>query len=84
MKLDKCQMITIESLDPRDEEVERNPQSMEELEIEEVKLLREANPRIMKVRKNMMSDFKCKLIMLLKIYHECFTKNIMNVCLDHG
>ena len=39
-KFDKCQMITIESLDLRDDEVERNPKLIES-KIEEVRLFDE-------------------------------------------
>ena len=42
-RIDNCQMITIESLDLRDGEIETNLKSIE-LEKEEVKLFDKSNP----------------------------------------
>ena len=66
-------MITKNFLDPKDGEVERNPRSTKELEIEKVKLFSESNPRLVRVRKDLPNNFKHKLIELLRKYHECFT-----------
>ena len=68
-----------ESLHPRDGEVERKPKSAKESKIEEVKLFIDFDLRTMRVRKNLPSDFKQKLIKLLKKYHECFTWTISDV-----
>ena len=78
-KLDECRMIMAQSLDPRDKEVEKNPKLIKESKIEEVKLFRDANPRTIRIKKNLPNDFKQKLIKLLKKYHECFTWTIPDV-----
>ena len=72
MKMDDCQMITTKSLDPKDRDVERNTNLIVELKIEEVKLFRDANPKTMRVGKNLPNDFKQELIKLLKKYRKCF------------
>ena len=51
-------MIMAESLDPRDEEVERNLKSIEESKIEEVKLFENLNPQTMRMRKNLLDESK--------------------------
>ena len=68
---DDYQMITIESLDLGDEKIERNPKLTKESKIEEVKLFDETNPQSVKIEKNLLLNFKQKLIKLLKKYHEC-------------
>ena len=45
-------MISIESLDPRGDEVERNPKLSKEVEIEEVKLFGEYDDQSVRIRKN--------------------------------
>ena len=45
---------------------------VEELEIEEVKLFEDLDPRLVKIKKCLPNDFKEKLIEPLKKYHECF------------
>ena len=58
MKVDDYQMITIESLNPRDGDVERNPKPIIESEIEEVKLFGDTDPKIVRVGNNFLNDFK--------------------------
>ena len=65
-------MISIESLDLRGDEAERNPKPSEEIEIEEVKLFGEGDDWSMRIGKNLLEEFKQKLISLLKKYHKCF------------
>ena len=36
--MDNCRMITTESLDPRGDDIKRNPKTIEELEVKEVRL----------------------------------------------
>ena len=72
MKVDDCKMITNESLDPRAQDVERNPKPASELKIREVKWFGDSYPRTVRVKKNFPDDFKGKLVKLLKKYHECF------------
>ena len=65
-------MITTESLDPKDGDAERNPKSIIELEIEEVKLFRDIDPKTVRTGRNLLNDFKDELIRLLEKYHKCF------------
>ena len=55
-------MIMTESLHPRDREVERNPKPTEESKIKEIKLFDESDPRIVRIGKNLLDDFKQKLV----------------------
>ena len=66
-------MIATYFLDLRDREEERNSKPVKESEIEEVKLFGKFDPKLVKVRKNLLEGFKQKLIQILKKYHECFT-----------
>ena len=72
-------MIIVESLDLRDEKVERNPKSIEESKIKEVKIFDDPNPKSIKIGKSLLVNFKHKLIKLLKKYHECFTWSTINM-----
>ena len=69
-KINNCQMITIKSMDLRDNEVERNLKPIES-KIEEVRLFNEYDSQL-KVGKNLLAEFKEKLMGLLKTYHQCF------------
>ena len=77
-KFDDYQIITVESLDLRDEEVERNPKPTKS-KIEEAKLFDDFDSRSIRIRKMLLIDFKEKLIKLLKKYHECFNQAITNM-----
>ena len=55
-------MIIVDSLNLKDGDTYRNSKSIKKLEIEEVKQFREYDPRSIRVRKNMLEDFKQKLI----------------------
>ena len=46
-------MISIESLDPRGDEVERNPKPSEEIKIKEVKLFGKGDDRSVRIKKNL-------------------------------
>ena len=72
-------MISIESLDPKGNKIERNPKPFEGVEIEEVKLFSEDDDQLVKIRKNLLIEFKQRLIALLKKYHECFAWSIVNI-----
>ena len=72
-------MITTDSLDSRDREVERNAKLIEKLEIEEVRLFDDFDLRLVRIMKNMLVDFKQKFIELLKKYYESFTWSIVNM-----
>ena len=61
-------MITIKSLDLKNEEVERNTK-LAKLKIEEVKLFDELDSQLFKIRKNLLAESKERLIKLLKRYH---------------
>ena len=58
----------IKSLDPRGDDIERNPKPAEELEIEEVNLFSDNDHRSVRIGKSLLADFKQKLIALLKKY----------------
>ena len=64
-------MIIVESLDLRDEEVERKSKPVE-LEIEEVRLFDKSDSQSVWVGKNLLTEFKERLMGLLKTYHQCF------------
>ena len=52
-------MIVVDPLDPRVREAERNLQLVKELEIKEgVILLGGCNPRLIRVEKSLLNDFK--------------------------
>ena len=57
-KLDDCQMITTKSLNPNDEEVERNLKLVKESEVKAVKLFKDFHLRLVRIRKNLPNDFK--------------------------
>ena len=61
-KIDDCWMIVMNSLDLRDGDAERNLKSFEELEIENVKLFKESNLRLVRIVKIFPEDLKQKLI----------------------
>ena len=65
-------MIIVKSLDPRDEEVERNSK-LAKSKIKEIMLFGDSDPKSIRISKNLPIDFKEKLIGLLKKYHECFS-----------
>ena len=54
-------MITVESLNSKDEEIERNPIPTK-LEIEKVKLFGDLDPQLVRIRKNLPTKFKEKLV----------------------
>ena len=51
-------MIVVDSLDPKEKEVERNLKLVKELEIKMAKLFREFHLRLVKVKKNLLNDVK--------------------------
>ena len=61
-----------ESLDLRDEEVDMNL-THDKLKFKEIKLLNEYDARLVRIRKNLPTNFKEKLIRLIKKYRECFS-----------
>ena len=65
-------MISIESLDLRGNEIKRNSEPCEEIEVEEVKLFGKGDDRSVRISKNLSKEFKQKFISLLKGYHVCF------------
>ena len=71
-------MIIADSLDPRDEEVERNLKLVEELKIIEVKLFSESTLGLVRVEKDLLNEFKQELIKLLK-YHDHFAWTMANM-----
>ena len=72
LRISDCKMITIESLDPRGDDIERNPKPIEELEVEKVKLLGDNDHRLVRIGKSLSNHFRQKLVKFLKKYHECF------------
>ena len=72
-------MILINSLNLRDEGAKKNLRLTKESKIEEVKLFGEFDMRLIKVRKNLLDDFKQKLVKLLRKYHECFAWIMANM-----
>ena len=79
LRVGNCRMISIESLDPKGDEAERNPKPSEKIKIEEVKLFGEGDDRLVRIDKNHLEEFKTKLISLLKKYHECFVWSAVNM-----
>ena len=65
-------MIMTKFLDPRGNETERNPKPSEEIEIKEERLFGESDNRSVRIKKNLPSKFKEKLVALLRNYHKCF------------
>ena len=57
-ELDDCQMITAKSLDLSNMEVKRNSRLINKLEIEEFKLFKDHNPRLVRIERNLHNNFK--------------------------
>ena len=56
-RIDDCKMIFVESLDLGDGEIERNPK-LAKSKVKEVKLFDEFKPWSVKIRKNLLANFK--------------------------
>ena len=63
--MDDCRMITTELLDPRTDYIERNPKPTEESKVKEVRFIGNSDHKSVGIGKNLLADFKQKLIELL-------------------